>query len=64
MAPGRNSGRQTTQIAAALEGGRSSTAAEIIAAFDSATVDVSDSARGWRYGAGRDLSRLEADAAS
>jgi hypothetical protein len=34
-------------------------AAEIIAAFDSATIDLSGSENAWRYGGGRDLSRLE-----
>lgn len=43
-------------------GGRRGGAAEIIAAFDSANVDFSDSERAWRYGAGRNLSGLEADA--
>ena len=34
-------------------------AADIMAAFDSATMDFSGSAEAWRYGGGRDLSRLE-----
>jgi Arc/MetJ family transcription regulator len=34
-------------------------AAEIVAAFASAEMDFADSERGWGYGGGRDLSRLE-----
>jgi hypothetical protein len=34
-------------------------AAEIIAALDSVEMDFSGSAEAWRYGGGRDLSRLE-----
>jgi hypothetical protein len=37
-------------------------AAEVIAAFDSVAVDFGGSADGFRYGAGRDLSRLVEDA--
>jgi Arc/MetJ family transcription regulator len=33
-------------------------AAEIMAAFDSAEVDFTGSEQAWRYGGGRDLSRL------
>jgi hypothetical protein len=34
-------------------------AAEIMAALDSAEMDFTDSDKAWRYGGGRDLSRLE-----
>jgi hypothetical protein len=34
-------------------------AAEIMAALDSVTLDLSGSENAWRYGGGRDLSRLE-----
>ena len=37
-------------------------AVDIVAAFDSVEIDLSDSPHGWRYGGGRDLSRLEEDA--
>jgi Arc/MetJ family transcription regulator len=37
-------------------------AAEIIAAFDSAEMDYSGSAKAWRYGGGRDFSRLAEEA--
>jgi hypothetical protein len=37
-------------------------AVEIVAAFDSVTMDFTGSDLGWRYGGGRDLSRLEEDA--
>jgi Uncharacterized protein conserved in bacteria (DUF2191). len=37
-------------------------AVEIVAAFDSVTMDFSGSDLAWRYGGGRDLSHLEADA--
>jgi Arc/MetJ family transcription regulator len=37
-------------------------AAEIIAALDSAEMDFTDSERAWRYGAGRDFTRLEENA--
>ena len=37
-------------------------ASEIIAALDSVTMDFEGSAEAWRYGGGRDLSRLEEDA--
>lgn len=37
-------------------------AAEIIAALDTVHLDVEGSADSWRYGGGRDLSRLETDA--
>jgi hypothetical protein len=37
-------------------------AKEIIAAFDSVPMDFSGSAEAWRYGGGRDLSRLAEDA--
>ncbi len=37
-------------------------AAEIVAALNSVTMDYSGSADAWRYGGGRDLSRLEEDA--
>jgi len=37
-------------------------AAEIIAAFDSVPMDFTGSGGAWRYGGGRDLSRLEMDA--
>lgn len=37
-------------------------AAEIVAAFDSVPLDLSWSREAWRYGGGRDLSRLEEDA--
>jgi len=33
-------------------------AAEFMAALDSAEMDFTDSAEAWRYGGGRDLSRL------
>ncbi len=33
-------------------------AEEIVAAFDRVAMDFTDSAEGWRYGGGRDLSRL------
>jgi hypothetical protein len=39
-------------------------AAEIVAAFDGVTMDFSGSDRAWRYGGGRDLSHLEADASA
>ena len=37
-------------------------AAQIVAAFDSVTVDLGDSDRSWGYGGGRDLARLDEDA--
>jgi Arc/MetJ family transcription regulator len=37
-------------------------AAEIVAAFDSVAMDFTGSADGFRYGGGRDLSRLAGDA--
>jgi Arc/MetJ family transcription regulator len=37
-------------------------AAEIMAALDSVEMDYTGSADAWRYGGGRDLSRLEEDA--
>jgi putative antitoxin of VapBC-like toxin-antitoxin system len=37
-------------------------AIDIVAAFDGVEIDYSASAHGWRYGGGRDLSRLEEDA--
>lgn len=37
-------------------------AAEIVAAFDSVQMDFAESGRSWRYGGGRDLSRLAEDA--
>jgi Arc/MetJ family transcription regulator len=37
-------------------------AVDIVAAFDSVEMDFTDSADAWRYGGGRDLSRLEAGA--
>jgi len=37
-------------------------AAEIVAAFDSVAMDFTGSAEGFRYGGGRDLSRLAEDA--
>jgi hypothetical protein len=37
-------------------------AVDIVAAFDSVEVDFTDSAHGWHYGGGRDLSALEEDA--
>lgn len=37
-------------------------AADIVAAFDAVPVDVTESDQGWRYGGGRDLSRLEEQA--
>jgi Arc/MetJ family transcription regulator len=37
-------------------------AAEIIAAFDSVPMDFSESESSWRYGGGRDLTRLAEDA--
>lgn len=36
-------------------------AVDIVRAFDSVEIDYSGSAEAWRYGGGRDLSRLEAD---
>ncbi|MGH3544712.1 MAG: hypothetical protein ACRDPW_02090 [Mycobacteriales bacterium] len=39
-------------------------AAEIMAALDSVSVDVTGSNRGWGYGGGRDLSRLAQNAAT
>lgn len=37
-------------------------AKEIVAAFDSVEIDFTDSGKGWHYGGGRDLSKLEEDA--
>lgn len=37
-------------------------AAEIVAAFDAVPVELDDRGRSWRYGGGRDLSALAADA--
>lgn len=37
-------------------------AQDIIDAFDSVPLDLADADHGWRYGGGRDLSSLEADA--
>ncbi|MEU7710726.1 type II toxin-antitoxin system VapB family antitoxin [Micromonospora chalcea] len=37
-------------------------AKEIVAAFDQVEIDFSESSEGWRYGGGRDLSRLTDDA--
>lgn len=37
-------------------------AADILAAFDGATVDFAGSGESWGYGGGRDLSRLAEDA--
>ena len=37
-------------------------ATEIVAAFESVQMDFTDSQRSWRYGGGRDLSRLAEDA--
>ncbi len=37
-------------------------AVDIVAAFDSVEMDFTDSPDAWRYGGGRDLSRLEEDA--
>ncbi|MFD6608227.1 type II toxin-antitoxin system VapB family antitoxin [Micromonospora chalcea] len=37
-------------------------AKEIVAAFDQVEMDFSESSEGWRYGGGRDLSRLTDDA--
>lgn len=37
-------------------------AAEIIEALDSVNLDLEGNTRAWRYGGGRDLTRLEADA--
>jgi hypothetical protein len=37
-------------------------AVEIAAAFDSVEIDFTESGKGWHYGGGRDLSRLEEDA--
>ena len=37
-------------------------AKEVIAALDSVTLDLSDPTGGFRFGGGRDLSRLEEDA--
>jgi len=37
-------------------------AEEIVAAFDSVEIDFSGSDEAWRYGGGRDLSRLAEDA--
>ncbi len=37
-------------------------AAEIVAAFDSVEMDYTGSGEAWRYGGGRDLSRLVEDA--
>ncbi|GII26296.1 type II toxin-antitoxin system VapB family antitoxin [Planosporangium mesophilum] len=37
-------------------------AVEIVAAFDSVPMDFAGSHEGWRYGGGRDLSRLTEDA--
>jgi hypothetical protein len=34
-------------------------AVDIVAALDSVEINVADSLHGWRYGGGRDLSRLE-----
>jgi hypothetical protein len=46
-------------INAALEAiGWRKKAADIMAALDSAEMDFTDSAKAWRYGGGRDLSRL------
>lgn len=39
-------------------------AASIVQALDSVQMDFADSQRAWRYGAGRDLSRLAEDARS
>jgi Arc/MetJ family transcription regulator len=36
-------------------------AAEIVAALNSVEMDYSGSAQAWRYGGGRDLSRIEED---
>ncbi|MFJ5543790.1 type II toxin-antitoxin system VapB family antitoxin [Micromonospora chalcea] len=37
-------------------------AKEIVAAFDQVEMDFAESKEGWRYGGGRDLSRLADDA--
>ena len=37
-------------------------AVDIVAAFNSVEIDFDGSEHGWRYGGGRDLSHLEADA--
>lgn len=37
-------------------------AKDIVAAFDSVAMDFDGAGDSWRYGGGRDLSRLEADA--
>ena len=37
-------------------------AKEIVAAFDQVEMDFAESDEGWRYGGGRDLSRLAEDA--
>jgi hypothetical protein len=37
-------------------------AVEIVAAFDSVEIDLDGSHHAWRYGGGRDLSRLAEDA--
>jgi hypothetical protein len=37
-------------------------AAELMAALDSVELDCTGSLRAWRYGGGRDLSRIEEDA--
>jgi hypothetical protein len=55
--------RTVTTINAALRSiALSRQAAHAMAALDSVDVDVAGSGRGWRYGGGRDLDRLVADA--
>lgn len=50
-------------INAALEAfARRRQAIDIVAAFDSVEVDFTGSHRAWRFGGGRDLSRVEEDA--
>ena len=39
-------------------------AADIVSAFDDIEVEFTESEHSWRYGGGRDLSALEADAAT
>ena len=55
----------TTKVATINEALRSfarrKKAAEIVAALNSVEMDYSGSAQAWRYGGGRDLSRIEED---
>ncbi len=53
---------EETINAALCEFARRRRAKELIATFESVEMDFSRSADGWRYGGGRDLSRLVEDA--